>query len=249
MSGVSHLAAFGGGVVSFLSPCVLPLAPVYLSLITGLDVASLTEGGRARSARIATRTGLFVAGFGAVFVALGLTATVAGQALADHLPMLTRVAGLVVLAMALFLLGSLVLNPPWLYRELRFHPDLDRYGPFAAVVAGAAFGFGWTPCIGPVLTAVLAVAATADQPWRGGTLLATYALGLGLPFLLVGLLFGRLVGPMRWVRGHLRGIVAGAAVLMAGFGVLLALNRLAWLSGQLQALVRVVGLDGLVTLG
>ncbi|MGQ0574796.1 MAG: cytochrome c biogenesis CcdA family protein [Pseudonocardia sp.] len=249
MSGVPLAVAFGGGVVSFLSPCVFPLAPVYLSLVTGLDVAALTEGGRGRAARIAGRTAMFVAGFGAVFVALGLTATAFGQVLADHLPTLTRVAGLVVLAMALFLLGSLVLKAPWLYRELRFHPDLDRYGPYAAVVAGVAFGLGWTPCIGPVLTAVLAVAAIEEQVWRGGALLAVYALGLGLPFLVLGLAFGRLVGPTRWVRGHLRGIVAGAAVLMAGFGILLALHRLAWLTGQLQAALRTLGLDGLVTLG
>ena len=113
-AGVGYLAAFIGGLVSFASPCVLPVVPPYLSLITGLDLAELAEGGRVRLWRIAAQTGLFVAGFGTVFVALGLSATALGQTLAEHQGAATRVAGLVVLAMALFLLGSLVVRAPWL---------------------------------------------------------------------------------------------------------------------------------------
>jgi cytochrome c-type biogenesis protein len=172
--GVTYLAAFGGRLVSFLSPCVLPLVPAYLSLVTGLDVADVKE--RRHTARVAFHTGLFIAGFSAVFVLLGLSATTAGKTLFRNQVLLTRVSGLVVVAMALFVLGSLVLRSPWLYAEKRFHPRLARFGPFAAPVAGVAFGFGWTPCIGPVLTSVLAVAATREGAARGALLLATYHL-------------------------------------------------------------------------
>ena len=247
--GIGLAVAFGGGLVSFLSPCVLPVVPSYLSLITGLGFGELTEGGRPRLGRIAAQTGLFVAGFGAVFVTLGLSATALGRVLVDHQGTLTRIAGLVVLAMALFLLGSLFLRAPWLYRELRFHPRLARFGPFAAPVAGLAFGLGWTPCIGPVLTSVLAVAAVSGDPGGGAALLAAYALGLGVPFLVVGLAFGRFVGPLAWVRRHLPAITAGSALLLGVFGVLLALDQLTVLTGQLQAVARAVGLGELVTLG
>lgn len=119
---VGYLAAFGGGLVSFLSPCVLPLVPGYLSIVTGVDVAELGNGGRRPLVRIALHTGLFVAGFSAVFVLLGLSATMVGGFALRNQVVLTRVSGVVVLAMALFLLGSLVLRAPWLYREARFHP-------------------------------------------------------------------------------------------------------------------------------
>lgn len=246
---VGHLAALGGGLVSFLSPCVLPVVPPYLSLITGLDFPELERGGRAQLGRVAGQTALFVAGFGAVFVALGLSATAVGRVLVASQGTATRIAGLVIVAMALFLLGSLVLRAPWLYRELRFHPRLSRFGPVAAPVAGVAFGLGWTPCIGPVLTAVLAVAATQDDVTVGATLLGVYALGLGIPFLAVGLLYARLVGPLRWVRRHLRAITAGSALLLGAFGVLLALDRLSWLTSQLQAAATALGLGSLITLG
>ncbi len=159
MTDVGYLAAFAGGVVSFASPCVLPIVPAYLSIITGLDVAELQHGTRRHLFTIARDTALFVAGFSAVFILLGVSATTIGGAVFRNQARLTRVSGLAVLTMALFLAGSLVLRSPWLYQEKRFHPNLSRFGPFAAPVAGAAFGFGWTPCIGPVLGSVLAVAA------------------------------------------------------------------------------------------
>lgn len=247
--GAGYAAAFAGGVVSFLSPCVLPIVPAYLSVITGLDVAEIQYGGRHQRARIARDTCLFVAGFALVFIALGLTATSLGHALLANQATLTRISGLLVLSFALFLLGSLVLRSPWLYQEKRFHPTLSRFGPFAAPIAGAAFGFGWTPCIGPVLGSVLAVAATEGQAAQGGMLLAVYSAGLGLPFLATGLAFGRLTGAFGRVKRHLTAITITAAASLAFFGVLLTLNRLTWVTSQLQTALGHLGLGRLVFLG
>ena len=245
---VTLVAAFGGGLISFLSPCVLPIVPAYLSIITGLEVAD-AEQGRGNLPRIARDTGLFVAGFSAVFILLGLSATAIGSTLVDNQAIITRVSGLVVLAMALFLLGSLILRAPWLYQERRFHPDLSRFGPFAAPVAGVAFGFGWTPCIGPVLTSILAIAATQDGVGRGALLLAVYSAGLGVPFVATGLAFGRVTGALGWVKRHFTGITVASATSLAVFGVFLALDRLVWVTTELQQAFDAIGLGRLVELG
>jgi cytochrome c-type biogenesis protein len=246
---LSYLVAFGGGLISFASPCVLPLVPAYLSLVTGLDAAELQESNRANALAVFRDTSLFVLGFGTIFVLLGLSATSLGQFVFEQQILLTRVSGALVLAMALFMLGSMFLQAPWLYQERRFQPQLDRYGRAAPTVAGAAFGFGWTPCIGPVLTSVLAIAATSGRASTGATLLAVYSLGLGVPFLITGLLMGYLGSSMQWVKQHLQHIVIVSSVLMALFGILLIFNQLLWVTSQLQDLMRAVGLEWLVNLG
>lgn len=247
-SSVTLFAAFGGGLISFLSPCVLPIVPAYLSIITGLEVGEVREGtGHLR--RIARDTALFISGFSAVFILLGLSATAIGSALFDNQGTITRISGLVVLAMALFVLGSLFLRAPWLYQEKRFQPDLSRFGPFAAPIAGAAFGFGWTPCIGPVLTSILAIAAAEGNVGRGALLLAVYSAGLGVPFMATGLAFGRLTGAFGWVKRHFTGITIASAGSLAVFGLILALDRLVWVTTQLQLALDSVGLDILVELG
>jgi cytochrome c-type biogenesis protein len=238
---------------------VLPIVPGYLSVITGLDVAEVRSGARQHLGRISRDTALFVAGFSAVFILLGLSATAVGQALFRNHLLLTRVSGVAVLAMAIFLIGSVVLSSragrpgrlraPWLFGEARFHPSPSRLGPLAAPVAGAAFGFGWTPCIGPILASVLAVAASQGRSLEGATLLACYSLGLGLPFLLTGLAFGRLTGAFDWVRRHFAILTFSSAVVLAGFGILLALDRLTWVTTQLQTALQAVGLGRLVSLG
>ena len=246
---LSYLAAFGGGLISFASPCVLPVVPGYLSVITGLDASELQTSGRSNSLRIVRDTSLFILGFGAVFVLLGLSATAAGQFVFDQQLLLTRLSGAIVLAMALFMLGSIFLQAPWLYQEVRFHPNLGRFGRAAPTVAGVAFGFGWTPCIGPVLTSVLAIAATSGRAGTGASLLAVYALGLGIPFLATGLAMSRLSGSMAWMRSHLRHILIGSSVIMAFFGILLIFNRLIWVTTQIQGFMRAIGLEWLVNLG
>jgi cytochrome c-type biogenesis protein len=228
---------------------VLPLVPAYLSVVTGLDVADIQRGAREHLARVTRDTALFVAGFSAVFILLGLSATTIGRSLFKNRLLLTRISGVVVVAMALFLIGSLVLRSPFLYQEKRFHPLPSRYGPLAAPIAGAAFGFGWTPCIGPVLSSVLVVAGTQHHAAQGGALLAAYSLGLGVPFLATGLAFGRLAGVFRWVKQHFTALTATSAVALGGFGFLLILNRLAWVTTQAQQALDLVGLHRLVNLG
>ena len=249
VNALAYLAAFGGGVVSFLSPCVLPLVPGYLSMVTGLDLVELEDHSRVHARRIITTTAVFVAGFGAVFVAWGLSATALSRLLRDHQSILTRLSGTVMLAMALFLLGSLFLRAPWLYQEKRFHPRLGRFGNAAPAVAGVAFGFGWSPCIGPILGSILGIAANQHRVWAGGTLLAVYSLGLGLPFLLTGLLLGRLGGALGWVKRHFVFIVGGSAVVIGAFGLLLMFDELSRLSVNLQTWLTDAHLKWLVELG
>jgi cytochrome c-type biogenesis protein len=246
---LAYFAAFGGGVVSFLSPCVLPLVPGYLSMVTGLDLVDLEDGARVHARRIVATTVLFIAGFGAVFVALGLSASSLGQLLRDHQSILTRISGAVLFAMALFLIGSLFLRAPWLYQEKRFHPQLDRFGAAAPLVAGVAFGFGWSPCIGPVLGSILGIAANQHRAWAGGTLLVVYSLGLGLPFLVTGLALGRLGGALGWVKRRFALIVGGSALVLGLFGLLLMFDELSRLSVHLQEWLRDAHLDWLVNLG
>ena len=245
---VGLLLAFGGGLVSFLSPCVLPLVPAYLSIVTGLAPGELRGDDRPLG-QILRTTGGFVAGFSVVFIALGLSATTLGSTLLRNQSIITRLSGLVVLAMALFLLGSLVLRAPWLYQERRFHPHLARFGPFAPPIAGLAFGFGWTPCIGPVLTSVLAVAATRDRVSEGAALLAAYSAGLAVPFLATGLAFDRLTGAFALAKRHITGLTATSGVTLAIFGLLLSLDRMAWATARLQDALRAAGLERLVELG
>lgn len=246
---VTYAVAFGGGLISFASPCVLPLVPGYLSVITGLDVGELEESKRSNALAVTRDTGLFVLGFGAVFVLLGVSATSIGSFVFDQQILLTRVSGALVLGMALFMLGSIYLQAPWLYQEMRFHPQLGRYGRAAPTVAGAAFGFGWTPCIGPVLTSILAIAAASGRASTGAALLAAYTLGLGLPFLITGLLMGRLSTSLRWVQRNLQTIVVVSSISLALFGVLLIFNQLIRVTTLLQDLLRAIGLDFLVELG
>ena len=226
---------------------MLPIVPGYLTVITGLDITS--EERQGQSLRIARDTGLFILGFSVVFVLLGIGATSIGSVIVENQGLLVRISGVMVLAMAMYLLGSLWANAPWLYQEKRFHPKLDRFGPFASPVAGVAFGLGWTPCIGPVLTSVLALAAVQDRAVEGALLLAVYSLGLGLPFLITGLLFGRLTGAFSFFKRRLRAITLVSGVSLALFGVLLVFNQLKWVTVQLQSGLRSIGLEELVFLG
>lgn len=248
-AGVGYIVAFGGGVASFVSPCVLPVVPAYLSMVTGMDITDASTRSAARLSRVARDTLLFVAGFGLVFVLIGISATAVGHALLHNRIVLTRISGVVVLAMAVFLAGTLVARLPGLYREARFHPRMARLGPLAAPLAGAAFGFGWTPCFGPVLASVAAVASTQRGVGSGAFLLAAYAAGLGVPFLVVGLGFSHLTGALRFVKRHSAAITLGSAALLAFFGVLLVLNRLSFVTTELEAAMRAIGLGRLVTVG
>jgi cytochrome c-type biogenesis protein len=239
----AYLLAFGGGIISFLSPCVLPIVPGYLSVVTGLDVTDTEGNDRQKLWGIARDSGIFVAGFTIVFVMLGLISTGIGKFFLRNQVTLTRISGLVILLLALFMLGSLVLKAPWLYQEKRFHPQLGRFGRFAPLVAGLAFGFGWSPCIGPILGSILTIAAQQERIWAGGTLLLAYSSGLGLSFLVTGLAFGKVAGLFGFIKRHFTGIVAGSAIVLGVFGVVLLMNRLSWLTSELTDFLRSIGLD------
>jgi len=235
-SGVGYAAAFGAGVASFASPCILPLVPAYLATIAGLgaDRIHLEQEGRKPKGAALFNTALFVSGFTVVFVLLGMSASGLGSELSRHQSILTRASGVAMVAVAIYLAGTLVLRTPSLYGEYRFHPRLGSLGPFAAPVAGAAFAFGWTPCVGPVLASVLALAAQQRQVWHGGSLLLVYSAGLGLPFLVTAVAFDRVRGLFTWLRAHASMVTVFSAVVLAGFGILLVLDRLAWVTTQVQ---------------
>ncbi len=244
------LVAFGGGVISFLSPCVLPIVPAYLSFITGLTVGEIEEANRPKVLRrIAIDTGMFVLGFTVVFVLLGLSTTAISDTLFQNRETLTRISGGFVLVMAAYLAGSQLLMTPRLYGEHRFHPHLERFGPAAAPVAGAAFGLGWTPCIGPVLGTILGFSAQGRDLGRAAVLLTAYSLGLGVSFLAVGLLFGRLAAPLAWVKRHARALTLVSAAVLTVFGIVLLLDELDWVTAQLNDLMETLGLRFLVEIG
>jgi len=245
----AFVLAFAGGVVSFLSPCVLPLVPGYLSIVTGLDLPTLEEGAGKYTGRIIATTALFIGGFAAIWVPLGASASKLGSLFKEHQVALTRISGVVVIVFALFLLGSLFLPAPSLYREVRFHPRLQVFGAATPVVLGMAFAFGWTPCIGPVLGSITNIAVTDGRPTAGAALLFVYTLGLGVPFLLCGLAFGTLRGPLQRVRRFFPWITAASAVVMLIFGWLLVTNQLSTLSSDLIRFLDDHGLTWLVEQG
>jgi cytochrome c-type biogenesis protein len=241
--------AFGGGIISFLSPCVLPIVPGYLSLVSGLTLGEIEEARSKALRRIAITTGLFVLGFTVVFVILGLVTTAVSDTLFENQETLTRISGALVLLMAAYLAGSQLLMTPRLYQEFRFQPHLERFGSIAAPIAGAAFGLGWTPCIGPILGTVLGFAAQGQELGRAALLLTAYSLGLGVAFLAVGLAFGRFAAPLAWVKRHSKALTLVSAAILAVFGLILLFDELprvtAWLSDVMDA----IGLRSLVELG
>jgi cytochrome c-type biogenesis protein len=183
---VSYGAAALAGVISFLSPCVLPLVPPYLVFISGLSLDDLKSAGEADKAqnyqRVMLASLFFVLGFSTVFVALGASASYFGQLLRAYLPLLSQLAGVLIIIMGLHFLGLFKLQI--LNRELRYHQDHKPIGLLGAYAIGLAFAFGWTPCIGPVLAAILSIAASTESVTRGASLLAVYSLGLGIPFMI-----------------------------------------------------------------
>lgn len=236
MSGLTAFPiAFLAGIVSFLSPCVLPLIPGYLSFITGLTTTELADEDRKTSA-VLVPTLLFVLGFSIVFVSLGASASVIGGLLSQYHALIGKIAGIAVVLFGVFLLG--IIKVPWLYGEARM--DLSRakkFGRWAALVMGMAFAAGWTPCIGPILGSILAIAAATGSAARGALLLFTYSLGLGVPFILIGLLFGRATRLLRWLTRHSLVINRVAGVVLIAIGFLIFSGRLTLLAAFLARLI------------
>jgi cytochrome c-type biogenesis protein len=234
------IAAFAVGFVSFISPCVLPLVPGYLSAVSGVSVAEMKTGERSLS-RILFPAIVFCLSFTVVFVALGMTATGIGSSLQDSRATLDKVAGAVIIALGLFFL----LTPfvPKLNREWRPDALITRAGSGGPLVAGAAFAVAWTPCVGPTLGSILSAAATQDTVGQGAILLAFYSAGLAVPFLLTAIAFTRMTTAFRWLRDRYLIVTAVSGVILVTMGVLLFTGELQQLNIQAQNALDGLGLN------
>jgi cytochrome c-type biogenesis protein len=237
-AGVGIFAALAAGVVSFLSPCVLPLVPGYLSAVSGVSPAELERAGWRR---VLGPSLLFVASFSAIFVVLGLSATRLGSALKDHEELLTKIAAVLIIAMGIVFVASLFVG--WLNREWHVDALLERAGKGGPVVAGAAFAIAWTPCSGPTLGAILTAASLTDSAERGAFLLAVYSAGLAIPFLLTAVAFSRMTTAFAVVKRHYQAIVATGGAILIAMGVLIWTGELTQLNIEAQRLLSEMGLD------
>jgi cytochrome c-type biogenesis protein len=280
---VTILTAFVAGIISFLSPCVLPLVPGYISMLSGIGVEQLQKGEKPQGHLLASATA-FICGFSMVFIAFGASASAIGQFLVQNKALMAPVAGAIILLFGLHLIGWLMKIPVklglvvgavlvaaavavgiwpgitgghlepvhfaslsliflfgpflsrWLNRDVRFHNLGGKPGIFSGFLMGFAFAFGWTPCIGPILAAVLTLAATQATVARGVGLLAVYSAGLALPFFLTALGISRFLSFYKRFRRHLYAVEVFSGVLLLVVGGLIYLNQLTWLSGKLSFL-------------
>lgn len=235
----SLFAALGAGFITFLSPCVLPLIPGYIAFMTGMSSAELTAENRKLST-ILVPSLLFVLGFSIVFVALGASASAVGSFLKQYSDVLEKVAGLIIMLLGFFMLG--IIKVPWLYGEARFEMQkAKRFGSFASLLMGMAFAFGWSPCVGPVLGSILMVAANSAEVGRGALLLAVYSLGLGVPFVLVALLLGRVKPILNWLNRHALVINRVAGVVLMVLGLLILTGWIGPVVGGLSMFIPKLG--------
>ncbi|MDA8441443.1 MAG: cytochrome c biogenesis CcdA family protein [Peptococcaceae bacterium] len=225
MSGISLGVAFSAGLASFLSPCILPLVPVYLSVLGGGNPGE-------NRLRLVRRSLGFILGFTAIFVILGATASFLGNLVHGSLPLLRKLGGVFMIVMGLQLAGLLPVN--LLNREFRLNIEGQGTKFGGSFILGIAFAFGWTPCIGPVLAGILVFAGTSDTITQGILLLLCYALGLALPLILVAALAGVVSEKLRRFRRLGQGLAKISGLIMIAIGVLLFMNKLSWLIGILS---------------
>ena len=239
---VSFPLAFAAGLVSFLSPCVLPVVPSYVAFVSGLTLEELRDGSSGSARRNAVlHSVLFVAGFTAVFMTLGWAATAAGQAFARLLPWLSRAGGIVLIVFGLYLAD--VLRLPGLFRERRFHLASRPSGWTGSFLIGVAFGAGWTPCIGPVLASILLYAGMEATRGEGIALLATYAVGLGIPFVAASAMFNGFLASLRHVRRWMVPLGRLAGAVLALVGLMMVTGSYAILAGMLADMGQLVNLE------
>lgn len=229
--------ALVAGIVSFLSPCVLPLVPGYISMLSGASMEELRVGGHAAlAARVFRNSIAFVIGFSVVFVSLGASATAVGAFLSSQRTAFNIAAGAVIIVFGLHLTG--LIKIPFLYRDARFNTGAPKRGAAGAFLLGIAFAFGWTPCIGPILAGILALAATRNTVAQGMFLLAVYSAGLAIPFLLTSVGLGQFLKFYGRFKRHLQAVEVGSGILLILVGTLIAFNRFTILSGYLGFLNR-----------
>lgn len=234
ISQISLVAAFSAGLLSFVSPCVLPLVPSYISYITGLSIEQLTDAGtRSRfKAAIVVNSLLFIAGFSSVFIAFGASASFIGQVLITYQDHIRRIGGILIIIFGLYLLG--VLNINFLQMERRFQFRNRPVGYLGSFLIGIAFAAGWTPCVGPVLGTILLYASTTDSLMSGVMLLASYSIGLGLPLFLTALGVDRFLSYFKQARAYLWGVSTISGVLLVVVGVMIYANSLTMVTSFLE---------------
>ena len=230
------LAAFVAGLISFLSPCVLPLVPGYVSLISGVGVEQLKmkEGDLFR--KVMLNSAAFIVGFSIVFITMGAISTEVGQVLAQYKTLLARIAGAVIILFGLHLTGLLQIKA--LLADTRLHNLKGSSSAWGAFVIGFAFAFGWTPCVGPILAVVLGFAAAQDTVWKGIFLLAIYSAGLAVPFLLTSLGIERFLKFYNRFKFHMHAVEVASGVLLIALGILLVMGRFTLISGYFSFLNR-----------
>ncbi len=238
VAGVGIFAALVAGVVSFLSPCVLPLVPGYLSAVSGISAGELDSAGWRR---VLGPSLLFVASFSTIFILLGLTATGLGSALEDHRQLLTKVAAALIIAMGVLFVASLFVTR--LNREWHVNALMERAGRGGPIVAGAAFAIAWTPCIGPTLGAIYSAAALTGSAGRGAALLGFYSAGLAIPFLLTAVAFSRMTTAFAAVKRHYQAIVATGGLVLIGMGIMIWTGQLTQLNIEAQRWLSGLGLE------
>lgn len=224
---VSYPTALAAGLFSFLSPCVLPLIPGYLSFLSGVSLAELSERDRP-SGKVFLNALCFTLGFTLIFTLLGASATALGSLLLSKLTLLTKISGALIVLLGLHVMGLTPIG--WLYREKRIQVTRKPVGLLGSVGVGMAFAFGWTPCIGPILAAILTYASTQESVWVGVRLLITYSLGLGIPFLLTALLAKPAFALLNEMKARMRWIELGSGCLLVGVGLLIFTDNLSRLA-------------------
>ncbi|MCZ4271225.1 cytochrome c biogenesis CcdA family protein [Maritalea porphyrae] len=231
MLDVSLWGALIAGVLSFFSPCVLPIVPPYLAYLAGVSFEQLSDEEMDDSAakQILFASIAFVLGFSTVFIALGATANIIGQTIAQYYGVLSSIAGIIIILMGLHFVGILRLS--MLYREARVQVNAKPVGLLGAYVMGLAFAFGWTPCVGPVLATILFVAGTEDTAWRGMSLLLAYSVGIGAPFILAGAFAARFIKLAGRLKKHMRKIEIAMGLLLIVTGIL-------FLTGSMSAIAQ-----------
>ena len=234
------IAAFAVGFVSFISPCVLPLVPGYLSAVSGVSLTEIKERNTS-TWRILLPAIVFCASFTVVFVVLGMTATSLGSVLRDSRGTLDKVAGAVIIALGVFFLLTPFVDR--FNREWRPESLISRAGSGGPLLAGAAFAVAWTPCVGPTLGSILTAASVSDTVGKGGILLLFYSLGLAVPFLLTAVAFTRATSAFRWLRDRYLIITAVSGVVLITMGVLLFTGELTQLNIEAQQALDSVGLN------
>ncbi|HKO39550.1 MAG TPA: cytochrome c biogenesis CcdA family protein [Solirubrobacterales bacterium] len=237
-SGVGIFAALAAGIVSFLSPCVLPLVPGYLSAVSGVSPNELERAGWRR---VLGPSLLFVASFSAIFISLGLTATALGSFMDENQELLTKISGVLIIVMGVLFVSSLFITR--LNREWHVDALLSRAGKGGPIVAGMAFAIAWTPCIGPTLGAILTAASLSDSVARGGFLLAVYSAGLAIPFVLTAVAFSQMTTAFAVIKRHYQAIVAVGGLILILMGILILTGELSRLNSEAERFFGDLGLD------